>query len=100
MARPLVASPRSTRFGEREETGLSRTREFSLKYGYRARMFGFRANEDPFDVELELWSSGPVIHMWGRIVQTTPKTIRFDRVEGKFYFSGMWTNSYAWAKNY
>ncbi len=47
-----------------------------------------------FDSELELLTSGPVIHTWEGIVQATPKEIRFDRAKGEFYFSGIWRNSY------
>jgi len=79
-----------------EELGLSRTREFFLKFGYQHGYSDFMQMKVnyTFDTEMDLLASGPVIHTWEGIVQATPKEIRFDRARGDFYFSGVWTNSY------
>jgi hypothetical protein len=78
------------------ELGLSRTREFFLKFGYQHGYSDFMQMKInyKFETEMDLLASGPVIHTWEGIVQATPKEIRFDRTRGEFYFTGAWTNSY------
>jgi hypothetical protein len=79
-----------------EEMALSRTREFFLKFGYQHGYSDFMQIKTnyTFDTEMNLLASGPVTHTWEGIVYATPKEIRFDRVRGEFYFSGVWMNSY------
>jgi len=77
--------------------GLSRTGEFSLKFGYQHGCSGFvqmKINYT-FDTGMDLMALGPMIHRREGIIQATPKVIRFfDRARGEFYFSGMRVNSY------
>jgi hypothetical protein len=76
--------------------GFERAREIWLQFGFQNGYADFMQMSlaYSFDSEMDLLASGPVIHTWEGIVQATPKEIRFDRVTGDFYFSGIWTNSY------
>lgn len=76
--------------------GTDKAREFFLRFGYQNGYADFIQIKIgySFDSEMDLLASGPVIHTWEGIVQATPKEISYDRGSGKFYFSGIWTNSY------
>jgi hypothetical protein len=79
-----------------EHLGFDKAREIWLQFGYQngyADFLKMKLNY-PFETELELLASGPVIHTWEGIVKATPKEIHFDRARGEFFFTGVWTHSY------
>jgi hypothetical protein len=76
--------------------GWEKARDFFLKFGFQngfADFMQMKLNYE-FDSEMDLLASGPVIHTFEGIVQATPKEISYNRESGKFYFSGVWSNSY------
>ncbi len=80
----------------RNELGVARTRDFFLAFGYQngyADFLQMKINYQ-FDTEMDLVSSGPVIHTWEGIVKATMREIRFDRAANEYYAAGGWTNSY------
>ncbi len=79
-----------------EELGLEKAREFFLRFGYENGFTDFMQMKIgyKFDSELELLSSGPVIHTWEGIVRAIPKELEYDRETGHFLFTGIWKNSY------
>jgi hypothetical protein len=79
-----------------ETLGFDKAREFFLRFGYQngyANFMQMKLNYT-FDSELELLSSGPMIHTWEGIVHAQPTEIHYDRAKGDFYFTGIWANSY------
>lgn len=79
-----------------DEIGFNKARELFLKFGYHhgyADFLQMKLNYK-FESEIELLSSGPVIHTWEGIVQATPKELEFSKETGHFYFTGIWKNSY------
>lgn len=78
------------------ELGEEKARAFLFKLDFQnayEEFLNMQQNYE-FDNEMELLASGPTIHTWRGIVQATPKEIEFDKEAGKFYFTGIWTNSW------
>lgn len=79
-----------------EEMGLKRARTLFLKFGFQSGYSDFmqmKASYE-FDSEVDLLSSGPIMHTWEGIVHATPTELHYDRQTGDFYFAGIWKNSY------
>ncbi len=79
-----------------EEIGFEKAKAFFLKFGYQngyADFVQMKINYS-FESEMELLSSGPVIHTWEGIVSAQPTEIHFDRAKDEFFFTGNWFNSY------
>ena len=79
-----------------EALGEKKAKDFIFKLDFQnayEEFLNMQQNYE-FDNEMELLASGPTIHTWRGIVQATPKEIEFDREAGKFYFTGVWTNSW------
>jgi hypothetical protein len=78
------------------EIGFERARKVFLKFGYQNGFADFMQMKltNRFDDEMELLSSGPVVHTWEGIVRATPLELHFDREAGRFFFTGVWTNSF------
>jgi hypothetical protein len=76
--------------------GVEKARTFFLKFGFQQGYADFmmmKINYE-FDSEMDLLASGPVIHTWEGIVHAAPKDLEYDRETGKFFFTGIWSNSY------
>ena len=76
--------------------GEDKARYFFLRFGYQhgyADFMQMKINYK-FDSEMDLLASGPVIHTWEGIVKATPKEIEYNREDGSFFFTGVWSNSY------
>jgi hypothetical protein len=76
--------------------GKDKARDLLLRFGYQSGYSDFLQMQmnHVFDTEQDLLASGPVIHTWEGVVHASPREIAFDRAEGKFFFTGVWTNSY------
>jgi hypothetical protein len=79
-----------------EELGVERARQLFLRFGYQNGFADFMQMKinHTFDTEMDLLASGPVIHTWEGIVHARPLEISYDRPSGRFFFTGVWTNSY------
>lgn len=79
-----------------ESLGVKEAKRLFLRFGYQngySDHLQMRVNFE-FDTEMDLLASGPVIHTWEGIVHAQPREISFDRKTGKFFFTGVWSNSY------
>jgi len=76
--------------------GIDRAKNLLLKFGYKNGYSDFiqMKTNYTFESELELLASGPVIHTWEGMVHAAPTKIIFDRENGDFFFTGVWSNSY------
>lgn len=76
--------------------GKEKAREFFVRLNYQNGYEEFLNMKGTysFDNEMELLASGPTIHTWRGIVQATPTKIDFDREKKRFYFTGVWKNSW------
>jgi hypothetical protein len=79
-----------------EHLGLEAARSFFMRFGYQNGYTDFEKMKQryPFENELELVGSGPVIHTWEGIVKAMLDEITYDRSTGHYYAAGSWLNSY------
>lgn len=70
--------------------------ELLLQFGWGCGQSDFLQMQEryKFDSDIELLSSGPVLHSWEGLVKATPKSIKFDKSTGEFDFVGEWVNSW------
>ncbi len=76
--------------------GFEAARKIFLRFGFQngyADFMQMKINYT-FDSEMDLLTSGPVIHTWEGIVHAKPLEIKIDKEKDEFFFCGVWTNSY------
>jgi signal transduction histidine kinase len=71
------------------------------QFGYKSGYGDYQSFLGKFPVENdeERLAIGPLLHTWEGIVHVSPKKMEIDLEGGKFFFSGVWKNSYE-AENY
>ncbi|MCM2357875.1 MAG: sigma 54-interacting transcriptional regulator [Geobacteraceae bacterium] len=79
-----------------ETLGMYRAREIITRMGYAsgvrdAELVSTRAQGAS---DMEIFMTGPKLHMLEGIVKVTPIRVQFDRVAGKFYGEFLWENSW------
>ena len=79
-----------------ETLGMERAREISTRMGYAsgardAELVRTRAQGAS---DMEIFMTGPKLHMLEGIVKVTPVRVQFDRLAGAFYGEFLWENSW------
>ena len=79
-----------------ETLGLDRARGFLTRMGYEAGMRDFELvrTRSITSSDLDVFMTGPHLHMLEGGAKVTPVTVQFDRVAGTFYGEFLWENSW------
>lgn len=76
--------------------GSKLARAILMQFGYQCGHgdFGTLSTMYPWESEADRLGAGPVMHEWEGIVKVEPLAMDFDRARGRFFFRGLWKNSY------
>jgi DNA-binding NtrC family response regulator len=76
--------------------GMERVQGLLTRMGYAAGMHDADLARTRFEgaTDMELFMTGPRLHMLEGLVKVTPVKVQFDRVAGSFYGEFLWENSW------